>query len=117
MFLPPQENDIFALFKTWISIQSYRDQRIFLKNHLELFDPQYSTTLDKQVEEYIQSKDGTLADWEEMHNFLLILLQSHMEGGSSEAIDTAFVNLFSGFALDLPIWLEEVTLQLDMLGT
>src|SRR6266700_497350 len=94
---------IFALFKSWMSVRGYQNQRRFLKNHPELLDPR-SIALVQQVADQVQNQRGTLTNWEGMRNFLLVLRYASQAGGTSEAIDTAFVNLFSGFSLDLPTW-------------
>lgn len=99
--------DLFQQVVFWLSVstRACRKGRIYLENNPALLQIESDRELERLVlahaEEQIEMK-------QQMSYHLDLLRDARRRGGTTSAIRTAYTNLFGGFALDIPAWLEEV---------
>jgi CHAT domain-containing protein/tetratricopeptide (TPR) repeat protein len=104
------EQQFTYLLENWLQATTVRTKRRFLEQHLEIVQP-HSATL-------VQNIEADTVDAEEafiLHTHASILNEILQRGGTIQAVRETYVNRTGGFALDLPLWLEEVEHQLETL--
>ncbi len=95
--------------QSWLNLPTVREQRRFLASHCNLLDAQSESILRDQS---MQAPDGS-EHAKKMREALMLLQDARNRGGTEEAVREAYINLYGGFVLDLPPWLEEVGQHLD----
>jgi len=108
----------------WLRQTNYRDQRRCLEHHLELMSDrgivelrQITIGMQVGVEDLTRWLDSASLDYPALLGDVQeqeeLLLECRRRGGSPEAIRDAYVNRHGGFTLDGPMWVEELTNELD----
>lgn len=109
--------------ESWLLLTSFRDQRRFLENHLELLGPESTAHID-QLRIALRRSAAVLlvAAGEPPGDIAEALrdLQAHAEvledarsrGGTGQAVREAYVNAHGGFAADVPLWVEDMLARL-----
>jgi CHAT domain-containing protein len=118
--------DTLSIIQQWASIRNYREQRRFLETHPELLDGGLEAHLQimferERVQEealheeqkWISSMDAEILQL--IRERIVLLRDIRSRGGTIQAIRDGYVNAFTGFALDLPDWLEQVEDQYQLL--
>jgi len=95
----------------WFDISDPRMQRRFLEAHPGLLD--LATDAHPIEIEAHSSRGARRAD--EVSNRLALLRDIRARGSTVTAIREVYVNVYGGFALDLPTWLEEAERRLNRL--
>jgi len=107
----PHEDAIMEQMLAWLDRPSPREQRHFLETHPDLLSPESDTILQALLaQEADQIKSG-----QKFRDALFLLQDIRGRGEKGGAIREGYVNLYGGFALDLPPWLEEIEVQLTVL--
>jgi hypothetical protein len=94
--------DLFQQLVIWLgtSMRTSRKGRRFLESNQVLLRKEIDWELERlitaDVEEKVEMK-------QQMHHHQELLRTVRMRGGSSTAICEAYINIYGGFALDLPI--------------
>lgn len=119
--------EILAALNEWMSISSLQHSRLYLEHHPELLTPQCRAFVEHMSANYAERAHamrrvcGTTPDVEEeiktARDHLLLLRDVYRRGGTATALYEAYVNMYGGFALYLPPWIEEIQQQLDKLAT
>ena len=116
---PPQSVDLLATdvigekatiqqLLLWLKLPNIREQRRYLEGHYDSLNALHKSLLHALI---AQKPEGS-KQRQQFHEALLLLEDAQRRGGTTEAIREAFVNLYSGFALVLPLWLEELEQRL-----
>ena len=98
----------------WLGLSTDRDRRRYLERHLELLNADAELAELKGYVAFGQ-RMGQSAAANRIQQYVSLLDDVRARGGTVEAVRDAFVNLFGGFVLDVPDWLEETNQQLDKL--
>lgn len=117
---------IFATFIAWLHTPTYREERCFLEAQLELLDPgvdmqldQSITVIEYSIAETQQSPVGVPEEAkyspQAMRRALALLRDARQLRATGMTIREVYVDMYGGFTLDLPPWLEEVEDQLEQL--
>jgi CHAT domain-containing protein/tetratricopeptide (TPR) repeat protein len=91
----------------WLALPTVRARCRYLETHADILAPGNEFILQKLLQEETKREKKRL-----YHQALLLLRDVCVREQSSQAISEAYVDIFGGFALDGPTWLEEVELQL-----
>ena len=101
------EKPLDALLQRWLVLTDQRQQYLFLTNHPEL--------LCQPVEQALQSLIARASASPQKQNDLCLsralLTDARQRGSTPEAIRDACVNIYGGFALDVPEWLAAISVQ------
>ena len=106
--LVTENSNVISSLLEWLTISHIREQRRYLETHQELLNPQCETTLSDLIKQDARPSKQAL----QIQDDLFILQNARARGGTEEAIREAYVNVYGGFAIDLPSWLEEVEQRL-----
>ena len=114
--------EILVALNEWMNIPYPQFDRLFLERHPELLTPQCRAFVEHISATYAEHAHatrrvrGTTPDVEEeirtTRDHLLLLRDVYQRGGTATAIREAYVNMYGGFSLDVPVWIEEVQQQL-----
>jgi hypothetical protein len=118
--------DIQATILQWGSIRNYREQRRFLEAHLELLDAGLEAHLqimferDRMHEEVLREEEKWISPTDAqvmqmIRERITLIRDIRSRGGTIQAIRDRYINAFTGFALDLPDWLEPIEEQYQLL--
>jgi tetratricopeptide (TPR) repeat protein/CHAT domain-containing protein len=109
----------------WLGQPSYRDERRFLEEHLDLLDPQSDPALRSwlsnlgrlHLEKTLGSDTGRLQRQQQqsIRDHLWLLSNIRQRGGTVEAVRESYVNFYGGLSLELPPLLEAIEIQLQNL--
>lgn len=107
--------DLFQQLVLWLSgsMHGYRRGRHYLETNLALLQGTTDRELTRLIEAEAEDKPEMK---QQMQRHRLLLQDARQRGGTVEAIREAYVNMYGGFALDLPIWLEEIEQQRHFLN-
>jgi tetratricopeptide (TPR) repeat protein len=123
--------DLFAALYQWLGIKHPGVSRHFLETHPELLGPQAFFLIRRM---FADVNDPSGAIWQlfesddeddaeeaqegrEMFRERVVLLYDiHTRGGTQLAIREAYIDVYGGIALDLPSWLENAFIQLQMMA-
>lgn len=98
---------------------TYRQERRFLENHLELLAPGALALLRRRLHVTRAGSRQAMQTAPEDHerqklaSYLTILSEIGKCGGTVEAIQQVYVGLYGGLTLDIPEWLEQNLAQLE----
>ncbi|HVB24390.1 MAG TPA: CHAT domain-containing protein [Ktedonobacteraceae bacterium] len=111
----------------WLHIPDPRESRRFLETHRELLSQNSEAILEQQraKEATAPAPDSLEPNLSQQKTVPVQMVQNHLHllqdirlrGSTVDAIREAYVNLYGGFALDLPCWLEEKENQLQERGS
>jgi len=101
-------DELEQVLRTWLDLPSPRERRRFLEAHLELLDARSDTILHELLAQETESH----AERQRWRGALALLQDARARGGTQATVREAYVNVYGGFALDLPAWLEVVEQQL-----
>ncbi len=103
--------DLFQHIVYWLSISThaYRKGRHYLETNLALLQEESDCELERLIIAHAQDR---VEIRQQMYNHLALLRDVRRRGNTHRAISEAYVNMFGGFTLQLPSWLEEVEQQL-----
>ena len=100
-----------ASFITWLGIVDPRKARQFLETHQELLAFGDTTPTEQHIFSLQESMDQTflsgVKDLQYLREHLYLLRDIKKRGSTLQAIRAAYVNLYGGLVLDLPLWLEQ----------
>jgi len=99
--------DLFQQLVHWLSINAHssRKGRAFLETNPMLLQVEADQELERLIHAHAEDK---IEMKQQMHHHLALLRDVRQRGGTATAIREAYVNMYGGFALDLPPWLEEI---------
>lgn len=101
-----QENEQMIL--EWLELETPAQQRHFLEHHLTLMNDQ-----SDQFLRMLEDTPGTPFSQFFLQRNREILQSVRQNGGGIEAIRVAYVNIYSGFVLDLPDWLSGLAEEIE----
>ncbi|GCF08497.1 CHAT domain-containing tetratricopeptide repeat protein [Dictyobacter arantiisoli] len=99
------------LLQLWLDLPTTREQRCFLENHSVLLTEYNEQILRRQRAQELEDTEQAQRNYEAS----ILLQDAKRRGGTVEAVREAYVNLYGGFGLDLPPWLETVAQQVSKL--
>lgn len=113
-------DELPALSERWINTgPTYREERQFLLRHPELLAPAADDALKRALEMY--GDDAETRDELQDHRDLLDDIRHRLSDAPQQsamwrvqwrvAVDDAYANLYSGFVLDVPRWLQRTVAQ------
>ncbi|GCE28560.1 hypothetical protein KDA_40440 [Dictyobacter alpinus] len=105
---PNSSFDHVRLLQMWLDLPTVREQRRFLESHSYLLE-KHVNTLKKAI--IAQESEKTNQE-KKLREAILLLQDAQRRGGNIQAIRESYINLYGGFALDLPSWLETVEQEL-----
>lgn len=113
IFLP--HFDLFQQLVFWLSSSMYssRKGRQYLETNPTLLERNTDRELTRLITAEAEDKPEMRL---QMNNHLLLLQDARRRGETSEAIREAYINIYGGFALDLPAWLEDIEQRRQFLG-
>lgn len=112
-------------FLIWLQISDSREACGFLETHRELLDVSNDTLLQQMITnaniEHSSSHHDVMRyepsprmkEIQRLHDYLYLLQDSRARGSTQTAIRAAYINLYGGFVLALPPWLEDLKNQLN----
>src|SRR5882724_2492445 len=102
--------DLFQQLVIWLgtSMQTYRNGRRFLETNQVLLRAEIERELERLISAHAEEK---VEMKQQMQHHQELLRAVRERGGSSTAIREAYINVYGGFALDLPEWLEAIEKQ------
>jgi hypothetical protein len=109
----PSPFDLFQQIVDWLSIsaRSYRKGRSYLEKNQVLLQE----GIDKELERLITAHAEDVVEIRQQIDHLALLRDIRTRTTAINSIREAYVNMYGGFALDLPGWLEEVEKQISFL--
>jgi len=105
------DDDLISQLEEWLEQPTPREQRRYLEKHLGLLDTHSDAFLQAQLTQLTTGSKQA----QQRREALMLLQDTRKRGGTVEAIREAYVNIYGGFVLDLPVWLEEVECRLNNL--
>ncbi|HZO72343.1 MAG TPA: CHAT domain-containing protein [Ktedonobacteraceae bacterium] len=102
------DDDLIFQLEEWMAQPTPREQRRYLEKHLGLLDERIETLLPDRLTQPMENPQQK----QHIHEAIMLLQDARRRGGTMEAIREAYINLYGGFVLDIPPWLEEVEQQL-----
>lgn len=105
-----EEEGLTEALLNWLALPTSRAPRRFLAAHPELLQPRSLTLLDEWIRTETRQEEA-----QRLRDTHSLLQDALARGETMEAICAAYVNVYGGFALDMPTWLEEVESQLNAL--
>lgn len=101
------DENMLGVLHGWVTTEVLREQRSFLQEHLELLTPRSDAILHEVMESCQVSEDVEERQqvWL-LRNFLNILSDVRVRGGTTRAVLEAYINVGGGFACNLPPWLQ-----------
>jgi CHAT domain-containing protein/tetratricopeptide (TPR) repeat protein len=113
--MTPQEiyDYIDNTLSQWLNTRNSKEQRAFLEQHVELLyiypdDPYTPQEVAKPYAEQPMLLNIVLTG-------CALLRDARERGGTIEAIQEAYINFYRGFVLDIPLWLQEINDQCEIL--
>jgi tetratricopeptide (TPR) repeat protein len=105
--------DLFQQVVYWlcISARSYRKGRSYLEKNQVLLQE----GIDKELERLIIAHAEDRIETKQQIDHLALLRDIRTRTNTTDPICEAYVNIYGGFALDLPNWLEEIEKQITFL--
>lgn len=105
--------DLFQQIVDWlcISAHSYRKGRSYLEKNQVLLQE----GIDKELERLIIAHAEDRVETKQQIDHLALLRDIRIRTETTDPICEAYVNIYGGFALDLPGWLEEIEKQITFL--
>jgi hypothetical protein len=92
----------------WLDLPTTREQRRFLEAHSDLLSEQSETRLHHLS----SSPAANVTQAQQRRETLLIIQDARQRGSTAQAIREAYINIYGGFVLDIPSWLEVVEQRL-----
>lgn len=121
--------ELFAALYQWLGIKHPGVSRRFLEMHPELLSPaavflirrMFADVQDPSspVWQLFEGDDRDEGDEEAREQFrerIELLHEIHMRGSTRQAILEAYIDVYGGIALDMPRWLENAFLRLQMMA-
>jgi CHAT domain-containing protein len=110
--LTSKDGHLSLQLQTWLDLPTVHEQRLYLEDHGELLHMHSEDILRALLmKETVQSEKGR-----QFHTALLLLQDARERGGTLVAVREAYINVYGGFVLDLPPWLEELEQRLVVLN-
>ncbi|HTK07455.1 MAG TPA: hypothetical protein VL485_09815 [Ktedonobacteraceae bacterium] len=102
--------DLFQQLVIWLgtSMHTYRRGRRFLESNQVLLRTEIERELERLITAHVEEK---VEMKQQMQYHQELLRTAKRRGGTSTAIREAYINVYGGFALDLPNWLEVIEQQ------
>lgn len=106
--------DIFQQIVYWLSISthSYRKGRYYLEKNQVLLQEASDKELERLITAHAEDHAETK---QQMYNHQALLRDVRTRNNTTYSIREAYVNMYGGFTLDLPTWLEEIEKQIAFL--
>jgi tetratricopeptide (TPR) repeat protein len=106
--------DLFQQIVYWlgISTHSYRKGRYYLEKNQGLLQEESDKELERLITAHAEERVETM---QQMYNHQALLRDIRTRTNTSDSIREAYVNMYGGFTLDLPTWLEEIEKQITFL--
>ena len=96
--------ECYQALEPWLCTPFDRTNRAYLESHLEL--------LASPVYQFLELFTGENKDdpryEQHLRTCLQLLHDARVRGSTAEAVRAAYINLFGGLLLDLPVWLVEI---------
>jgi tetratricopeptide (TPR) repeat protein len=107
--------DLFQQIVYWLSVSthSYRKGRYYLEKNqallVEASDKELERLITAHAEDRVETK-------QQMYNHQALLRDVRTRTNTTDSIREAYINMYGGFTLDLPAWLEEIEQQIAFLA-
>ena len=102
-----QANLLSNTVEAWLNTPTYRDERRYLEEHLEVLEPGSDEVLALLSDRYTRNAQRL----NDLRGHMLFLRDIRARGGTIASVRDSYVNAMGGFRLDLPEWLEAVETQ------
>jgi tetratricopeptide (TPR) repeat protein len=109
--------DLSQLLMMWWQIGPFDEWRRFIETHLELFHPECYSILHNIVQNIPEGQNNLPEnDKKVIEKRLYIICDAYNRGCTINAIHEAYINIESGFVLDLPDWLKKTICQVESIS-
>jgi tetratricopeptide (TPR) repeat protein len=106
--------DLFQQIVYWLSISTHsqRKGRYYLEKNQILLQEESDKELERLITAHAEDRIETK---QEMYNHRALLRDIRTRTNTIDSIREAYVNMYGGFTLDPPAWLEEIEQQIALL--
>ena len=104
-------DEFLLMVLDWLKLATYREKRRFLEAHPGLLNTRTGHLL-ATIGQHANTKEASQV----LYDHLKLLHDTLDRGSSLTAIREAYVDMYGGFVLDLPPWLEVAEQQLAQLN-
>jgi CHAT domain-containing protein/tetratricopeptide (TPR) repeat protein len=109
--VPPHEKPLDTLLQGWLALADCCQKRVFVTDYPELLAEETEQVLDALIAQASARPDRQ----QDLCLCRSVLQDARRRGGSVAAICAACINMFGGFALEVPEWLVTLSRQSELL--